>query len=275
MANEDKTAKADRSEQLRETSKWLMTIFGAVGGVLISGLQLTGLGKTSGMWLIIALLGFALAIGGVGWIIWQLTQVFSAGVLNRTVLERFYSKASIGGVVVDDTSFLRGKYSSLAEFVKALDRHQGTWWTLNDADRRSPDQQNDAGYFSLVQNEIQKFASQGLVSEQFRKSIGSAFLGFIVSAIGIVLFAIAVGQNVPISPTSSNNLKPQILTFTSEKQGNYVANFGKQCLESPISVYVLGSKPDQVDVLSIPSDTCKAVRMTIPNTDIVLTEVSK
>lgn len=277
----------NRADQLRETCKWLMTIFGAVDGVLIAGLQLTGLGKAEGPWLIAAIAGFVLAISGVGLIIWQLTQVFGAGVVNRTVLNRFYrlkkdgteiapgsKKGVVGGIIVDDPTWFRGRYKSLTEFVEALDVHQGQWWQLTPQQLALPANQSDAQYFNAVQSELNYYMGQALVSQQFRESIAGSFLGFALSALGIAVFAYAVGQQAPVEAIKAQTLNPQFLTLSQTAMPKYEASFGKDCAAGPVGVYVLGKGSTSLDVLSIPSDKCKATRVTVPTSDATLTTVS-
>ena len=77
MAADDEATVAVRSfagstESLREAAKWLLAAAAGVGGVLVAGLQLSNLGELGAdQWLrmMVALIGLALALVGVGWVI--------------------------------------------------------------------------------------------------------------------------------------------------------------------------------------------------------------
>jgi hypothetical protein len=65
---------AAATNNLRAAARWLLTAAAASGGVLIAGLQLTGLGTLgAGDWprLLIACLGLAAGLGAVGYLIFQ------------------------------------------------------------------------------------------------------------------------------------------------------------------------------------------------------------
>jgi len=103
---------------------------------------------------------------------------------------------------------------------------------------------------------------QALVSQQFRESIAGSFLGFALSALGIAVFAYAVGQQAPVEAIKAQTLNPQFLTLSQTAMPKYEASFGKDCAAGPVGVYVLGKGSTSLDVLSIPSDKCKATRVT-------------
>ena len=65
---------ATATGNLRAAARWLLTAAAAAGGVLVAGLQLTGLGSLGvGDWprLLIACLGLAAGLGAVGYMIFQ------------------------------------------------------------------------------------------------------------------------------------------------------------------------------------------------------------
>jgi hypothetical protein len=65
---------ATATANLRAAARWLLTAAAAAGGVLIAGVQLTGLGSLgAGDWprLLIACLGLAAGLGAVGYLIFQ------------------------------------------------------------------------------------------------------------------------------------------------------------------------------------------------------------
>lgn len=71
---------AAATETLRTTARWLLTAFAGVGGLLVAGLQLTGLGALSDRQLarlVVALLAIVVSLGGVGFMIWRTSQVLT------------------------------------------------------------------------------------------------------------------------------------------------------------------------------------------------------
>jgi hypothetical protein len=65
---------ARATDNLRAAARWLLTVAAAAGGVLVAGLQLTGLGSLgAGDWprLLVACLGLAAGLGAVGYMVYQ------------------------------------------------------------------------------------------------------------------------------------------------------------------------------------------------------------
>ena len=65
---------ATATDNLRAAARWLLTAAAAAGGVLVAGLQLTGLGSLgAGDWprLLVACLALAVGLGAVGYMIFQ------------------------------------------------------------------------------------------------------------------------------------------------------------------------------------------------------------
>ena len=65
---------ATATDNLRAAARWLLTAAAAAGGVLVAGLQLTGLGSLGADdWprLLVACLGLAVGLGAVGYMVFQ------------------------------------------------------------------------------------------------------------------------------------------------------------------------------------------------------------
>ena len=65
---------ARATDNLRAAARWLLTVAAAAGGVLVAGLQLTGLGSLGASdWprLLVACLGLATGLGAVGYMVFQ------------------------------------------------------------------------------------------------------------------------------------------------------------------------------------------------------------
>ncbi|HET7475776.1 MAG TPA: hypothetical protein VFJ97_07090 [Dermatophilaceae bacterium] len=71
---------AAATESLRTTARWLLTALAGVGGLLVAGLQLTGLGALGDhqlLRLVVALLAVAVTLTGVGFMIWRTSQLLA------------------------------------------------------------------------------------------------------------------------------------------------------------------------------------------------------
>jgi hypothetical protein len=70
---------AAATDRVRETVKWLITAFAAIGAVLVAGSQLSTLSRLnpSDWRLWIAVLGLAIGLGGVGFAIWKAVDVIT------------------------------------------------------------------------------------------------------------------------------------------------------------------------------------------------------
>jgi hypothetical protein len=74
---------------MRTAAKWMLAAAGAVGAALISGGPLVAVGQVHGAWhAILAGLGLAIALGGVGVAIWFTSQVLVPHLMTPAVLKQ-------------------------------------------------------------------------------------------------------------------------------------------------------------------------------------------
>lgn len=74
--------------QVRDTIKYVVAGFAAVGAILVGTAPLTGIGTISGLWWIAALLGAIAAIGGVIVAVWKASDVLLPTVATLDVVEK-------------------------------------------------------------------------------------------------------------------------------------------------------------------------------------------
>ncbi len=205
--------------RIRDTAKWLIGSFAAVGAALIAGSQLSSIGKLEFClacgrpWAAIG--GVALGIGGVAWAIWlgvqimvsekkTLSQLDLDWKHNRSAVHRFFSR--------DDVFFQK-----FADFADASAQEKAAFESYSSA-RHTYRAADDAGRANakeslrqarvdlqdiLARSEaLVSLANQVALTAHFRRRILPAMLAAaVIAASGIGVFAWAAN---PASPTSAS-----------------------------------------------------------------------
>jgi hypothetical protein len=212
MANEDPSTApplAKAADRLRETSKWLITVFAGVGGALIAGSQLSNIGHLAPnnvVRFLLAAAGVILALVGVAWAIGAAVKVQTAGSVDLRGLANLLPTDSVRARLERD-DVLMSRYGSLTQladaYAEAVAERQTAYEAYND-DRKDTTKANDpaklvalkaaqgqAAFVSQTVQDVLEVGSFERIADTFRRARPHLFGGAAAAAIGIVAFAAA------------------------------------------------------------------------------------
>ncbi len=193
--------------EMQATAKWIVGIFGLVGGALAAGTQLSGIGElgASDRRLWVAVGAGAVALFLVGVVIWSAARVLTGGHVTRDVLlgigggaqglrgRRGWSKAEVRRVM--DPSVLDG-HSSIEELLGLYDeavakrREFDRLEERTDADvAREAEVNGDVAYLGRVIGNITSAVRWVLVERLFERAVRVMFGAGFLAALAMGVFA--------------------------------------------------------------------------------------
>ena len=205
---------------LRAAARWLLTTAAAAGGVLVAGLQLTGLGSLgAGDWprLLVACAGLAAGLGAVGYVIFQTSLMLTDEWITLAQLDLEVINRRLAGSSrrrdrrrLERIKLIRGElenyqdefYGSVADSLSDLYRR------LIDANRQAresptPEHAKAAADLREVVDIVAQAANYSYARSAFAALRQHLIFAGAVFVLGIVVFAYAAnppGHAVRISP---------------------------------------------------------------------------
>jgi hypothetical protein len=238
-------------ERFRDLAKYLVTVFAAIGGLLVAGTQLSAIGSLT--WehtpvrIVVGLLGFVVAIGAVIWIVLNVLEVLKPVPLSLDEVVAD-SKLSAG---INQRRELLGSFESVAE--------------LRDMIRSAllePEQRDELleGAEAIVDQ-----AAFDRVEARFKTARTKMLIGAIIGTIGIVGFT--WGANPPKEETADPIVRPlpTVVSLTLTDDGRDVLDrpLGKSCHGREVLALSLGGTEDAPRVVTLPRHGCNPVQFTL------------
>jgi hypothetical protein len=224
------------ADRLRETTKWLIAAFAAIGGVLIAGSQLSSIGSLApGDWLrfVIAAAGLLLALAGVAFAIDAAVGVFAAGSVS---LGGLATRPPDDGVRqrIDGDRVLLGGRDGLGELVadyeaavaQRTDAYEAYLADESKLGHAKTTHANAAAVAQTVQDAL-AVASYEDVVRSFKNARSRLFAGAIVAALGVLAFAAAA--NPPDDEPEAT--RPAISTTLNDAGNALSASFDSAGLD--------------------------------------------
>lgn len=239
-------------ERYRDLAKYLITVFAAVGGLLVAGTQLASIGALS--WdddptrVIATVLGLTVAIAAVACLIWLVLRVLRPIELS---LEAVQADEDLRWYLQARPSLLGGlpTVEALGDQLSAplLDDEDRAAWAKV-ADRAL----SAAGYRRMQSN----------FDRTWRPLLIAAFVG----AAGIVLFT--WGANPPDPPaTAAPIVRPDpvlvSVALTAEGRETLGSALGAPCASSPVRALVIGGSETAPLIVTLPEHGCRAVQFVL------------
>lgn len=258
-------------DRLRETAKWLIVSFAAVGGVVVAGSQLSDLGTldtgTGRFW--IALLGALVALGGVTAAIGFIGQVLvDPPVGMRSLTAEGGELAGIRAELEKDVALVPdGDLIKLKDdYVAARRRQRAAYQAYVDAP--SKDSQTKAqivnGEAVVRATEVERVLEVAqLMSLQRRFDAGRlrTLIATGVAATGLIAFAAASNPGASVeAPTAIVIPSSATAKLTDAGLALYRQHAGHRCKTRRPQVVVLGVTAAGSDVVTVPSSHCGPVR---------------
>jgi hypothetical protein len=237
----------DAANRLRDTSKWLIGVFAAVGGVLIAGTQLASIGSLiPGDWLrfAIAVVGLLVAISGAAWVIAAALNVATAGSVSLTGLASRPSNDSVRTRLEGDQA-LMGTYGDLGaldrRYTDALRKRREAYEAYQiddaDADKLAASQRahDDLEFVGQTVGNVLDVASFEDVANTFKHARGSLLGGALLAALGVAVFVAAA------NPPKANHefSSPSIDATVNEGLTSLKASFVADSLDSDKRLQIL------------------------------------
>lgn len=176
---------------LRETSKWLIVVWGAIAGALISSLSLSNLGTLELGWrLMVAVLGMGLALLGIAIIIKNATKVLTP---SHFTLNKLVSNTNKYSTIIEffdrENRLFLGYATSIKTLNSNLDEAVKTYSNADPFHRTKALEQ--LKNYRNLEDDILEIVNYLYVRERFKNLQRKLFCCGIVIFSGIVVFAIA------------------------------------------------------------------------------------
>lgn len=267
-------------EQLRSAAKWLLTALAAVGAVLISGVQITGLGGLSGHRLAMAVVGVALGLLGVTCAILATGRVLVTIVSvpeQLTTAKRYDPLRKL--VARHPVPLLRNKAPTLEALIDANNAAQLAKREAYDerlataagtpqravADREFAEAEEKHEDLEETVSRVQSLGLLLVIRRRFSDAVFITLLGGVIAAVGAVIFAYWANPPKSFAPTTvvkAHTKVHLILTPTGEVAVRH--RIGQHCDLTTLKAIVLGGTEAAPDVVVIPARHCAALRLTVP-----------
>jgi hypothetical protein len=188
------------ADRLRETTKWLIAAFAAIGATLVAGSQLSNVGSLipgHEVRFAIAIVGVLVAFVGVALAIYYALNVAVAGSVSLGELARRNATDPLKNRIETDPALMAGNPSLAtlnSDYVAAMTARKQRYAAYL-ADDTLLDQAKmadaHARFASDTVQSILEVANFGDVAQAFKTARGPLFLGAVIAALGVVVFAAA------------------------------------------------------------------------------------
>lgn len=285
----------DQVSRIRTTATWLVTTFGALGAALIASLQLAGLGRTEGINLLFALIGFAIAIAGASVIIWKMGWVLASGpklpadnqLASQAVIEEAERRgawilggfSTVEGLADEWTEASRIRQDKYEEFTDLYEQRRAAEGEEQKQLRREENLAYAAHEAAARRAELAMFAVYRLyifsdlheIRRRFQEAQKFLVGGVIAAAVGIAVFAVFVSADLePATSSATPAIASQpvggTLNLYQSEHEEYAEILGESCDLNSVSVVVLGASPEAYDLVTVGSSACETRRLTVPLT---------
>jgi hypothetical protein len=280
---------ATSASTIRETAKWLITAFAAIGVVLIAGSQLSNIGNVKkASTLLLAISSVVFSLIGIGIAIWFSVNVMTPGLLTlselvngkrkkpRTYWDNLRLKDVRDWINNDNKEILKRAVNVKDlrdQYSKHLDLRYSTLNELK-ADPRGPNRDKydlaeaESQELDNIVHQVLAIASYEDLRRYFRATRKFIFAGGLIAAIGVLGFSLTVKQ----TPEKEHFQLPTIVQVSLFEEGKIflAKELGENCFlrdTSNIKVIAISEKDNTWDVLTIPTGSCdKSLRLQVKDT---------
>lgn len=274
------------SDRIRETATWLTVSFGAVGGAIIAGVQLTDLGDITGGELDRAVVGFCLAMLGVLVVVLAAAWVLTS---DRATLQELRGDASQGlRKDLNDMVELRGGLGSIDELLGKLEQALINLAVARGAYRQAPDDDAKKAAFNNAKADFvwyRAYANRILETARYEKLRGNWRTARVLIGAGVVAAAAGAGLFAAQSPPDKDAepavaQDPVYVTFSLTETGTkaHAGSVGKDCSTTTFTGVATGSTDESVDVTVLPPQPegdCRLVSLTLKRGEANITTATR
>jgi hypothetical protein len=256
-------------DRLRETIKWLVASFGAIGASLALGTQISNIGGLSAGRLSIAIVSALGAFIGVFAAMWKAVSVLTGSHITIGDLAR-ESERGARQMEKEKSRLLR----FFEEDNKHILRPYGSLKALYDDFLKVQEGKDDDAYNRVAEHVgvVVNAASYERLRFTFNDALRWIMVSLALAAVAILIFAWAANpvdeeEEAATAPASLEAAAaapyPARLSLTPTGREVVQSSVGPDCTGRQIDVLVLGGDRDAVDVVTLPTAKCSAARFVI------------
>lgn len=265
-------------DRLRDTAKWIITIFAGLGALLFGGTQLSSIGSLGSLQadhrLLLALLTGAVTLAAIGYIIWKATDVLTltGGVsLDELLRMEKFEPSSAEVKYIKDEQGLLGRFNSLeeldAELKEVIEKRTPLLESPSAENKAERERYNrELTYIGAVLSQVRSGARYYRVRSNFIRLRVQICIAASLAALTSITFIWAVNPPAPAPAKAAAFHTPVSadLTLTEAGRALLADSLGEGCVSSQnIPVVVLGVEGAVYDVVSLPSENCRVSRFTV------------
>jgi hypothetical protein len=275
---------AAAAQRIRDTAKWLVAAFAAVGALLIAGMQLKDLGALEGPDAWLAAIGAALGIAGVIVVVFCAAAVLAAGRLPLADVVGDPPRRADIRERLQRSPNLYQPFDSIDEFHEKLSdswRQQATAFIDYNDESKSLADREAAGrryqstlvfvrQFNPLNRRLLATAEYENVRARWDQSRKVIAAGIVVCAVGAGLFAYTSAPDDDETATPAVMASPAraFLHLSESGRDEFAAVLGKQCTTRNLPVLALGRTNGNYDLVTDPaSPDCDVRRIEVSDSE--------
>jgi hypothetical protein len=259
---------AASNQRLRDTAKWILTSFAAVGAILVGGLQLSNIGKLTGetpdtrVWatlvgIAVAAFGVAVAIGFMSSVLQPTLNSFRSADKNTDVADRALAEPM--GLTYAQ---LKAKIAEKDAAVETARKNHGY---DSDAYRDALAERN--AWEETRQDALTLIGTE-LLWHRYTNARRAVLVAIFLILGGVVAFA--WGANPPEDekekPAVTLGQAPLLLDVHLSDAAVAALKKARGCKTADLQVLSIGGKTGEREVVTVPAGGCKPVRFVLTPT---------
>lgn len=270
------------AERVRQTAQWLTGAAGAVGTLLVASLGLKGVTDLEGANLVIAALGFALAISGVlaailamGWVLAP-SRVTLSGIQNTPWLRKEIetpSSGALGGftsvqdLIALNNEGLADRVSSQERFIELAESGADASDAKTKAEvvKAQREAATATAKRKLAAPSITRaleHASVAVILRRWHRALIIFSVAVIVTALGTFVYATQSPAEDTPDPAVAADPTPVVVNLTEAGDKAFAERLGPDCDTSSIRAIATASEDGSTDVITV-DDSCAVLDLTL------------
>lgn len=255
-----------KKDDLKDTSKWVLTAFAAIAGLILTGLNFSNVSKIQPPYIYYAIGAFVVAMTAIFFEIYLVTKVLTYSGINEQQIRDFAKdKNNPSGINLNDRLLLDG-YTSVDKFFDDYKKF-GISYEKAVKDSNKEEEKKLVSKVKALVKTYKSFcvvAGYAMLKSVYFSAIRGVFIFGAIAVVGIAVFIWAIGKT-PLNISTYRN-PPNLATVTLTEAGKtaLVNSLGEKCTNlSSVSVIVLSITDGIFDVVSIPTNECNVVRFNV------------
>jgi hypothetical protein len=253
-------------EQIRNTAKWILTAFAAVGAILTAGATLTSFGQlepwSERFW--VALVAFIVGVAAAGGVVWSASKVLTSGDISLGDLVGTSENYN------DDRNFVAGNKTLLAKHesvAKIEEVYVDVLRKQADAIRAGKDLPDSVretiGLYGTMIEDMLAAARMNRILRVFRQQQWIMIPGAVLTGVAILIFSYAAN---PAKEQGEFRVPVDVrIDLGVAEQERLDGILGEDCVENTFDAILVSQGSEDSDVIAKTSDSCRMARFAVKN----------